>query len=56
MSVGNPAAKRQLPFGSLLPILKKRSLDHNDLDNFRPVYDLSLVAKILEKLVLSQVS
>ena len=38
------------------PILKKRCLDHNDLNNYRPVYNLCFIAKILEKLVLSQVS
>ena len=37
------------------PILKKRCLDHNDL-NYRPVSNLCFIAKILEKLVLSQVS
>ena len=38
------------------PILKKRCVDHNDLNNYRPVSNLCLVAKILEKLVLSQVA
>ena len=38
------------------PILKKRCLDHNDLNNYRPVSNLCFSAKILEKLVLSQVS
>ena len=37
------------------PILKKRCLDHNDL-NYRPVSNLCFIAKIVEKLVLSQVS
>ena len=36
------------------PILKKRCLDHNDLNNYRP--NLCFIAKILEKLDLSQVS
>ena len=36
-------------------ILKKRCIDHNDL-NYRPVSNLCFIAKILEKLVLSQVS
>ena len=35
---------------------KKRCLDHNDLNNYRPVSNLRVIAKILEKLVLSQVS
>ena len=38
------------------PILNKRGLDHNDLNNYRPVSNLCFIAKILEKLVLSQVS
>ena len=38
------------------PILKKRCLDHNDLNNYRPVSNLCLITKILEKLVLSHVS
>ena len=33
-----------------------RCLDHNDLNNYRPVSNLCFIAKILEKLVLSQVS
>ena len=31
-------------------------LDHNDLNNYRPVSNLCFIAKILEKIVLSQVS
>ena len=38
------------------PILKKKCLDHNDLNNYRPVSNLCFIAKILEKHVLSQVS
>ena len=38
------------------PILKKRCLDHNDLNNYRPVSNLCFIAKILEKLALSHVS
>ena len=38
------------------PILKKMSLDHNDLNNYRPVSNLCSIAKILEKLDLSKVS
>ena len=37
-------------------ILKKMCLDHNDLNNYRPVSNLCFIAKILEKPVLSQVS
>ena len=38
------------------PILKKRCLDHNDLNNYRPISYLCFIAKMLEKFVLSQVS
>ena len=38
------------------PILKKKCLDHNDLNNYRLVHNLCFIAKILEKLVLSQVA
>ena len=33
------------------PILKKKCLDHNDLNNYRPVSNLCFIAKILEKIV-----
>ena len=38
------------------PILKKRCLDHNDLNNYRPVSNLCFIAKILKQLVLSLAS
>ena len=38
------------------PIFKNRCLDHNDLNNYRPVSNLCFIANILEKHVLSQVS
>ena len=38
------------------PILKKGYLDHNDLNNNWPVCNLCFIARIMEKLVLSQVS
>ena len=33
------------------PLLKKTSLSKNDLNNYRPVSNLSLISKILEKIV-----
>lgn len=36
------------------PILKKSSLDQNDLANFRPIFKLQFLSKILEKIVHSQ--
>ena len=38
------------------PMHKKRCLDHNYLNNYRPVSNLCFIAKILEKLILSKVS
>ena len=38
------------------PILKYRCLDHNDLNNYRPVSNLCFIPKIQEKLFLSQIS
>ena len=38
------------------PINKKTCLDHNDLNNYRPVSNLCFIANILERLVSSQVS
>ena len=37
-------------------LLKKKSLAQNELKNYRPVSSLSFVCKIIEKLVLSQLS
>ena len=38
------------------PLLMKKSLDQNELKNYRPVSNLSFVSKTTEKLVLSQLS
>ena len=38
------------------PLLKKPTLDPNDLRSFRPVSNLSFVSKIIEKIVLSQLN
>ena len=38
------------------PLLKKPSLDHDNLKNYRPVSNLSFLSKSLEKIVLSQLS
>ena len=36
------------------PLLKKQTLDHNDLKNYRPVSNSAFLVKILEKIVLDQ--
>ena len=38
------------------PLLKKSSLDQDDLKNYRQVSNLSFLSKVAEKLVLSQLS
>ena len=38
----------------ITPIFKKRCLDHNDLNNYRPVSNVCFIAKIMEKLILSK--
>ena len=38
------------------PLLKKPTLDHNNLKNCCPVSDLSFLSKIIEKIVLFQMS
>ena len=40
----------------IFPLLKKPSLDPNELKNFRPIYNLPFISKIIEKLVLVQIS
>ena len=37
------------------PLLKKISLDQNDLKNYRPVSNLPFMSKVLEKIVLAQI-
>jgi len=38
------------------PLLKKPSLDENDMKNYRPVSNIPFVAKLLEKVVVSQLN
>ena len=37
------------------PLLKKTSLDCKDLKNYRPIFNLSFMSKVLEKVVLPQI-
>ena len=37
------------------PLLKKTSLDPEDMKNYRPVFNLSFMSKVFEKIVLSQI-
>ena len=36
------------------PLLKKQGLDQNNLNNYRPVSNISFISKVIEKLVLKQ--
>ena len=40
----------------ITPILKKNSLNINELSNFRPIAQLPLISKILEKIVFKQIT
>ena len=40
----------------IFPVLKRPSLDPNELKNFRPISNLPFISKIIEKLVLVQIS
>ena len=55
-SLGSGVFKKCLKSALVTPILKNRCLDHNDLNNYRSVSNLCFIAKILEKLIVSQVS
>mgnify|MGYP001548919928 CR=1 FL=1 len=45
-----------LKVARVAPTLKKTNLDHNELNNYRPVSNLTFLSKILEKVVLSRFS
>ncbi|MEJ4602578.1 hypothetical protein SJ921_14770 [Enterococcus faecium] len=38
------------------PLLKKTSLDAEDIANYRPISNLTFISKILEKIVLNQLN
>eukprot|EP00057_Strongylocentrotus_purpuratus_P019197 XP_011673671.1 PREDICTED: uncharacterized protein LOC100891953 [Strongylocentrotus purpuratus] len=45
-----------LKLAYVTPVLKKSSLDHNDLANYRPVSNLPFLAKVTEKIVASRLT
>ena len=53
-SLCSGAVPPQFKQAVVTPLLKKPGLDPNDLKNFRPVSNLPLISKILEKVVLTQ--
>ena len=40
----------------LLPLLKKKNADHEIFSNFRPISNLKLISKLIEKAVASQLT
>ncbi|XP_037387773.1 uncharacterized protein LOC119261863 [Pygocentrus nattereri] len=53
-SLNNGTVPLSLKTASVTPILKKPGLDPNNFDNLRPISNLPFLAKILEKVVASQ--
>ncbi len=46
----------QFKLANVIPLLKKPSLDQNELKNYRPVSNLSFVSKLIEKVVAEQLN
>jgi hypothetical protein len=55
-SLSTGSFPRSLGQAVITPILKKPSLDKNDLSNYRPVSNITFVSKLIEKVVTSQLS
>ena len=55
-SIGESTFPDAFKSAIITPILKKQSLDQNDLANYRPISNLSFISKVLEKVVLSQIN
>lgn len=51
MSLEQANVPSQFKEALIVPILKKESLDPNDLANYRPISNLSFVSKVLERVV-----
>ena len=47
---------QSLKIAIITPIIKKASLDHDILSNYRPISQLSTLSKILEKIVPKQIT
>ena len=53
-SIGSASVPAALKSAIITPVLKKPSLDANELNNYRPISNLNFVGKIMEKVVASQ--
>ena len=54
-SLGSGVFPSFYQYAIVKPLLKKSTLDHNDMKNYRPVSNLSFMSKILEKVGAYQV-
>ena len=55
MIINHSLAGEKFKIAHATPLLKKPSLDRNELSNFRPVSGLNVVSKLIEKIVASQI-
>lgn len=53
-SLASAIVPAELKTAAVTPILKKPGLDHLNMDNYRPISNLTFLSKILEKVVASQ--
>jgi hypothetical protein len=56
MSLAEGYVPASLKSAIILPLLKKSSLDHNILKNYRPVSNLPFISKVLERVVARQMN
>ena len=54
-SLATSYVPKQLKIATVTPLLKKPSLDKQDLKNYRPVSNLAYVGKLIESVVVSQI-
>ena len=45
---------QSLKSASVVPLLKKKNLDKEDLKNYRPVSNLAYISKLIEKMAVEQ--
>ena len=50
-SLNDGIMTKSLKYAIIKPILKKSSLDHDDLMNYRPISQLPIISKIMERVV-----
>ena len=55
-SITSSSFPHQFKTANVVPILKKPSLDKNTLSNYRPVSNLPYIGKIIEKIVVAQLT